>query len=1375
MATITVDIKALTGSFSTDLKRVERESKGVFANIEREAARVGRAIGAGLAVGVTALAALTKRAINTADEMGKAAQRIGIATPELSKLSYAAKLADVDLKQLSSGIVQLTKRMAENKDVFAAIGVQVTDVSGKLRKANDVFVDVAEVFAGMEDGATKTRLAVDLFGKSGAQLIPLLNEGRDGLKGMGDEAERLGVVISDNTAKAAEQFNDDLTRLGVAFDGIFIKVAQDVLPVLNDLAAKFQDPQFREGLAAIASGAATAIVEVVKLIGELGNLSRFAGEAIAARVNGPANDDIVRLEDAIERQRAVIAQLDQKGTGAERRNTSSFADEQRLELLNLTAQLNAARDAAEALAIQQFKLDEASQVATDGAREQSQAEKDAIEAKRLLEGRLQAYIGKLGESSEANRELARAERERAKALREAEADWKSLDDLHQRELMSLEEQARAMRDVRAEFDLAAKDIETETELLGMSTAERRKAIIALEAERLARAKSGAEYDRFVKLLTDQDNARSIASILGDKSEWERVLDRIEEVGEALRIAMAEGSDDVAQLQNKLAQLNAEMQIGAIESFKALLGAMQTFTKEGSNGFKNIEKGMAALSLVQDIIALKAAVTAVLTQGEGEPYSAWARMAAMAAAVAPILASIGQTITSFGGGSFSRGSTADARQETQGTGTVLGDFEAKSESIANAIEITAEATSQLVGISTGMLRALQAMEASIGGASNQLARGVGDVEFGALPKPFNFAQHSVGANILGFSLAQSLLGGRSEVTDQGILIMGGALSDMIENISVGAFQEVQSRSWRFGSTRTREEVQDLSDDVAVQFQLVLDSMADAVAAGAEALGMDMAEVNAAIAAFEIEEIRISTMDLSAEEAQAELEAVFSSIFDGLAGSVVPFIDQFQRVGEGLGETLVRVATSVQVTQEAVTQLGLSLEELDPESMAQVSVALIDAVGSIEDFIQGMQSFVANFAPESHRFAVAQDAVTRAFAQVGLTLPDTRDGLWLLMQSLDATTETGREQIATLLRLADTADAYYDQLERDAESAARAAEAQRAATQDYAEFIDQFGAAFRQGSPFQQALQDVRRELAANIATANELARAAGLQGAREEDLIGIRELAQAQIADLITGLTETVIQQIADLYGTSAEQLESQIADLDAQIAALDRSDSSFGMLIAMQREEELGRERLRLQEELQTQLESEERLRRQLGAMDLAQNLADLGLARGVGLDQLAGELGLNLERFGADLGLTADGVRDLISTLEADSLTADVFGQGVQDIVEAINLITRITDPKPITFPDDIDPAGRGGKARFLEVPVEPEAPIRDEVIDLRTAVETQTAVIADLLKRGNVNTATTASQMQEMVRTAVREAMAREVNRPRNERVISRPKAGR
>lgn len=644
-------------------------------------------------------------------------------------------------------------------------------------------------------------------------------------------------------------------------------------------------------------------------------------------------------------------------------------------------------------------------------------------------------------------------------------------------------------------------------------------------------------------------ARDAAELVKEETEeLDRALSGLKDIGlspllkdiDLLRAAIEKGFDPKI-----IEQFSAKIQVDTLAGFEALLGAVQTFSKEGSSSFAKIQTGMAALSIVQDLIAMKAAVTAVLTQGQGEPYSAFARMAAMAAAVAPFIASIGGTLASLGGGS-SGPQTSEIRQESQGTGTILGDSEAKSESILNASEITADATSQLVGINRGMLTALMQLNNSIGSATGMLARGAGDVEF--TPVVVSQFQHAFLGSF--FTPMLRLLGGSSRITDQGIAFSGG-----INDIGAQAYQETQSRSWRFGRTRTREQTADLPDNVAGQFQLIMDSIVDTVREGALALGLLPAEIEEAMAAFRIEEVRISLKDLSAEEQQEELQAVFSSIFDGLAGDVVPFIEQFQRVGEGLGETLVRVATGVQVTQEALTRLGFSLDETSPEAFAQISEALIEMTGGLEEFINGMGSFVDNFAPEAYKFELLQNDLTRALTQVGLAVPATREAMWTLMQSLDATTESGREQIAALLRLSGIADQYYSELEDNIDSVGNAAQQ---AAMDVALFSQSIADSIigQEGTQFENAMLRITRSTTSYISDANALARSQGQAGASTRDLALIHRWAANEIKKAIRELEDAARSLIDELgYGALAT-LEQQIAIMEAtQQAAVDGANS----------------------------------------------------------------------------------------------------------------------------------------------------------------------------------------------------------------------------
>lgn len=189
--------------------------------------------------GITAaLTAATKGAINTADEIGKMAQKIGTSVKDLSGLAYAGKLADASLQDLQVGFRGLNKAINENSESLQRLRIDRLNADNTLRSSYDVLLDVADAFAQAEDGAGKSAIAVDLFGKSGENLIPLLNQGRKGIEDQVKEGEKLGVVFGEQLAKQAEEFNDNLTRLKANLEGIGLTIANSVLPKLNELINK---------------------------------------------------------------------------------------------------------------------------------------------------------------------------------------------------------------------------------------------------------------------------------------------------------------------------------------------------------------------------------------------------------------------------------------------------------------------------------------------------------------------------------------------------------------------------------------------------------------------------------------------------------------------------------------------------------------------------------------------------------------------------------------------------------------------------------------------------------------------------------------------------------------------------------------------------------------------------------------------------------------------------------------------------------------------------------------------------------------------------------------------------------------------------------
>lgn len=193
---------------------------------------------------VNAIGGQVKATIDAADHLNKMSQSTGLSTEELSKLKYAADLSDISTESLGKSMGKLSKAMLSAAtdgaggaaQAFNAMGVAVKNNDGTLRSQNDVLLDVAAKFNGYTDGAAKSALAITLFGKAGAGMIPLLNQGRDGLKEAGDEAEKYGLVLDKKTTIAAEAFNDNLRRMDMIKQGIVTTVTVKLLPTFEQLS-----------------------------------------------------------------------------------------------------------------------------------------------------------------------------------------------------------------------------------------------------------------------------------------------------------------------------------------------------------------------------------------------------------------------------------------------------------------------------------------------------------------------------------------------------------------------------------------------------------------------------------------------------------------------------------------------------------------------------------------------------------------------------------------------------------------------------------------------------------------------------------------------------------------------------------------------------------------------------------------------------------------------------------------------------------------------------------------------------------------------------------------------------------------------------------
>lgn len=200
-----------------------------------------RVMAMGAAV-VGAVAYIVGTTSDFGEEMFKASQKVGIGVKALSALNYAASLVDVSQEQLTRGLVQFNKQIIGVQTgskpailAFSRMGIHIRDAAGHIKPTRDLLGEVAEVFSQMPDGAAKTAMAVALFGRAGAELIPLLNQGRAGLDEAAAEAERLGIALDDDTAKMGAEFQDNWKRFLASVRGLTYAIGRELMPPINDL------------------------------------------------------------------------------------------------------------------------------------------------------------------------------------------------------------------------------------------------------------------------------------------------------------------------------------------------------------------------------------------------------------------------------------------------------------------------------------------------------------------------------------------------------------------------------------------------------------------------------------------------------------------------------------------------------------------------------------------------------------------------------------------------------------------------------------------------------------------------------------------------------------------------------------------------------------------------------------------------------------------------------------------------------------------------------------------------------------------------------------------------------------------------------------
>lgn len=362
MAELTTKI-VITAEGSSASKAVE-ELRKKFGGLGQEGARSGQNAAAGLdavadkarglgvslgrltgllpGLGVTisggALVMLTRHAAAAADALQKMSQRVDFTVRSLSTLLPVLKLSGVEAGEFEMAMTRLGNAISGALDedskkatqTLNKLGVATLDAEGYIRPLDTILGDVAERFKEMPDGIQKTALASQVFGdRLGRNMIPFLNQGRDGIEAMRKEMRELGVELTGPQAQAAERLRDSFDKIGLAVQGIANRILVAFAPALTEMNEAMAQ-SVKDGGA--VNRVLTALLVTVKTLA-LGaeTLARFwysVGVSIAGT--------LIAIGAAMKGQRQLARSLMQE-TGAEierqldalaRRRAQLFGDKQ---------------------------------------------------------------------------------------------------------------------------------------------------------------------------------------------------------------------------------------------------------------------------------------------------------------------------------------------------------------------------------------------------------------------------------------------------------------------------------------------------------------------------------------------------------------------------------------------------------------------------------------------------------------------------------------------------------------------------------------------------------------------------------------------------------------------------------------------------------------------------------------------------------------------------------------------------------------------------------------------------------------------------------------------------------------------------------------
>jgi len=922
--------------------------------------------------GIEAAISKVKQSIDTLASLDDAAQKTGSSVEDLSRIQKTAKNFGDDFDLIEKSITKLTKGLAtfddggnETMRALDAIGVSARDSNGELRTSAEIYIDVARSLQNYKDGAEKTAVANALFGKTGAELLPVMNNLAKGI-------DDVTGASAQSTAQA-DEFNDALAKSKAAVDSIFSRLAVDLLPTLLNISnAVNVSSQSLGGFGSVSSVvgsilkglviAGRATVDVFADVGrEIGGRAAQLVALANLDFKGAANigDELTR--DFIK-SRADFSQFVDTVLNGDKQISAQVEDGGIKKTIDFSLNMPKAQDAATASI--KKTIDASQQFMERLQQEAAQVGKTTLEIRKM-------EAAKLGLSKQADPLIDKIDQEtRAeKELQEQLARVKSITDS-----VATEQEI---------YNAKLAELETLKPHLGLETYER--ALKRLKGETTGTvAVIRTTTDEISQLLVQA--GRNIQSILSN-SIFDFFSDGLDGMWRNAKSA-------IGRILSEFTALKLAHGIGLSSMFAIPGSAMASGgtggTGLGANSFDIASLGVNATSLVKGGFGLNGLVGGGMSAIGGSGL-----------------------LGSFGAG-MSGGSAAAsfiaAESATAGAGLAAGMGSAFA-AAAGPLMIAAAATAGLKAL---------AGDKRLGGGFGNVMNTIGDLPIiGDLMPVIPLVNALFGRGPLkqkGTTLSGSVgaEGFTSGSLQTDFVAKGGLFrSDKNDFARVDAVTGAVSTD--------NEKLQSFADQLAKSSKEIIGLINDTttqVSTSLRMVGRDLGLSVDSIDAFSrsIELVSEKGKLLTEEQIANEI----SAITDELARGLIPEVDSLSKRGESAIQTVNRLGIEFNaIVDSAVVILDRTIAEskkLVQSISFEDRTEFVDAAGGVDALSQKVSFFAQNFLTEAQRLAPAQERVTEELNKLGLSSTLTRDQFRDLVQSYGQVNGITEDTLQALLNLA-----------------------------------------------------------------------------------------------------------------------------------------------------------------------------------------------------------------------------------------------------------------------------------------------------------------------------------------------------------------------